>query len=328
MKRVLCTCLFVSLMFVNVSYARTYKIATVAWAGWSPANVADVKGFWKEEGIDVKVYTTANPLEALNLFRNKLVDIAFDMVGSMVGLYMDGLPISIIAETNWSHGGDKIIVKSDLDVAELKGKPIGVYFSQPSVLYFLNQYLSTIGLQASEARIIEMEADVLTEHFIAGRFGMIVAYDPHALRAVKEGNGKIVATSASYEGVIPEGMMALTDVLNEIPENDLKKILKGWVTAAEWIQDEANWGEYMEILNNYTFENDPPYSEQELKQMVNAVRIHGADMLRLRNQNGGGLQKYLADLKTFLTLNDILKEDFTVEGIFHNTPIMDILQNP
>ncbi|MDM8525834.1 ABC transporter substrate-binding protein [Desulfococcaceae bacterium HSG8] len=315
-----------ALLLTSMAHARTYKIAIVPWAGWSPANVAEAKGFWKEEGVDVKVAITPNLQQAITLLKNKVIDIKFNMIGSAVGLYMEGMPLRIIAETNWSHGGDKIIVKKELDTNAFKAKPIGVYLNKPSVTYFLNQYLSSIGIRLSETRVIEMEVDDMADHFIQGRFGIIVCYDPVTLRAVKQGNGKVVATSATYQGCIPEGMMGLEDVVKNIPQEDLLKILRGWVRAVRWSQDPANWKAYTDILNNHTFKADKPYSDGELREMVGSVRIHNPGAQLERNQNNGGLHTYLKNLKAFLIENNMLKKDFNPEKIFDNRAMVTVLE--
>jgi NitT/TauT family transport system substrate-binding protein len=327
MKRIILLTMIFVLAFASMAYARTYKIGVVPWVGWSAAHVADAKGFWKEQGIDVKVFNFPSNMAVHTALKNKRIDIGFDMLGTAVGLYLEDLPVVIIAETDWSHGGDKIIVKKDLNAADLKGKPVGVYLDQPSVGYFLNHYLSTIGLKISDVRMVEMETSVLADKFIAGLFNVIVSYDPDALRAEREGNGRVVVTSASYEGCIPEGMLVLQDNLETIPKEDLTKIFRGWVKAAEWSQDPANWKEYMEILNTHTFKEDDPYSEQDLQEMVAAVRIHNATALLERNQNYGGLQTYLENLKAFLASNNMLTRDFEPGEIFDNTTIVEVLDN-
>lgn len=314
------------LLMIGMVHARTYKIAVVSWAGWSPIHVAEAKGFWKSENIDVKVVTTSNPIECINLLKDRIVDLSFDMIGSVVGLYMEGIPIVIIAETDWSHGGDKIIIKRNSIPENLKEKPIGVYFHKPSVLYFLGKYLSTIGINLSEIRVVEMESDALSDNFIAGRLSAIVNYDPAALRAQREGNGKVVATSADYEGVIPEGVIALKDVAKSIPQEDMIKILRGWIQAVKWVHNPQNWAEYMIILNEKTFINDPPFSEKDLKDMIDAVRIHNPEMMLERNRMDGGLYNYLKDLKSFLKTNGLLQKDFDLNEILFLTPIIEALK--
>ncbi len=326
MKNRIAVCLVViSLMFTGIGYAKTYKISVVSWPGWAPCHVADVKGFWKDEGVDVNVITTSNSIDNMTLFKDGLVDLTLDMLGSAVGMYMDGTPVVILAETDWSHGGDKIIVKKDIDPATLKKQPIGVFFNKPSVTYFLGKYLSSIGLKLSDTRIIEMESDTLTDTFINGGFGIIVNYNPAAMRAERLGNGKIVATSATYEGVMPEGFIVMSDVLKTIPHNDIVKIMKGWIKAAEWIKAPGNWKEYMKILNDHTFPDDPAFSEKDLRELVDAVRIHDKDMSFERNMKDGGVFEYLKNLKVFLKNNQMQTRDFEIDTIFNNKAIIDAL---
>lgn len=318
----------VGIVFSSAAYARTYKIGAPAWAGFSAANVAEVQGFWQEQGLDVQVFSIANSDEALNLFKRGVVDFSFDMIGTAIGLYMEGLPLVVLAETDWSYGGDKIIAKQNIGPDDVKGKPIGVYYNKPSITYFLAQYLATLGLQIADTKIIEMELDILSDQFIADRLGIIVSYDPEALRAERDGNGKVVATSATYEGSLPEGMMVLEKNLQTIPQEDLVKLFKGLIKGADWINEASNWPEYMEILNAHTFKQDAPYPEEDLRAMVDAVHIHDADMLLQRNQDGGGLSTYLQNLKLFLSSNNLLGKDFDPEVIFDSTAILKALNTP
>ncbi len=327
MKTKLSVCVVMMTICLSVcAYARTYKIGTAAWIGWSPVNVADAKGFFKEEGLDVKVFSFSDGPELRSVFKNKRIDLAFETIGNMVELYMQGISVTIIAETDWSNGGDKIILRKDKDPAALKGKPIGVYDNTPAVTYFLNQYFMSIGVKLSDIRPVEMKMKTLTNNFIEGRFDLIVAYDPEALRAEREGGGKVAATTATYPGVMPEGMMALTDVLKDIPKADLAKILKAWIKAVQWCHDPANINEYMKILNSHTFKGTPPHSQADLKQMMSEVRIHDVKTLSEQNKTGGGLHVYLENLKAFLSSNNLLKKDFKPSEISDNTVITDILK--
>ncbi len=326
MKRIIFTAMCISLIFSGMAYARTYKIGMTGWAGWSPNNVADVKGFWKALGLDVQVIVLANNQELDNAFINRRVDIANEMIGTWVGLYSEGIPLKIIAELDWSHGGDKIIAKKDFDIKKLKGQMIGVYLNQPPVFFFLNKYLEANMLRLSDVRIVELDAEGLADNFIAGRFPMIVDYDPHAIRAEQQGNGRITATSATYPGCIPEGYAIHEDALKEIPVEELVKIFKGWIEAVKWIKDEKNWEEYKKILNTKTFEGGEPYSDKDLKEMCDAVSIHNEKMLLERNKNNSGLAVYLNELKAMLKENNMLKKEFKPEEIFDNTAIKEALQ--
>lgn len=309
------------------AYARTYKIGMIHWIAYSPLNVADEQKMWKKNGVDVQVINFGSNQELNNALENKRIDIALDMIGSWVGMQQDGIPLTIIGETDWSNGGDKIIAKKDANMKNLNGETIGVYLNKPSVSYFLNSYLTANGLKLNDVKVVELEPQAMTDNFIAGRFKVIVNYDPEALRAERTGNGKVAATSASYPGCIPEGFVSRTDVLETIPKEDLGKIFKTWVEAVKWTKDTANWNKYKEILNSKTFEGEKPYPEEDLKAMIASVSIHDVKTQLERNDTGGGLHTYLKNLKTFLSENNMLKKDFDPEKIFDNHAIVEVLKN-
>ncbi len=319
----------IGLCFILVStvQARTYKIGVVPWAGWAPIHVADAKGFWKEQGIDVEIINYYDSTKILSDVRKKRIDIGFDMVGTIVGFYMRGVSLTVISETDWSHGGDKIIIKKGLHVLQFKGRPFGVYLNKPSVTYFLNKYLSTMGMRIADARVIQLDPERLANKFIAGLFNIIVLYDPYALHAAQKGNGEVIATSATYEGCIPEGMYMQTDALAQMPAQALEKIFKGWIKAVQWIKKPPNWREFKDILNSRTFKDDASYSDGELREMMNGVRIHEVSKQLERNRDGGGLHQYLKELNTFLIDNQKFEKEFKPEEIFNNKVIVKVLES-
>ncbi|WP_027193266.1 ABC transporter substrate-binding protein [Megalodesulfovibrio gigas] len=307
----------------TTAQARPYKIGMIHWIAYSPLNVADVKGFWKTLGLEVEVVNFGSNQELNGALEHKRIDIACDMMGSWVGMYMAGAPLKIVAETDWSFGGDKIIVKKGVTPEQLKGSTVGIYLNQPSVTYFLNKYLASINVPLKDAQLVELEPEALADNFISGRFQAIVNYDPQALRAERDGGGEVIATSASWEGVIPEGLVARADVLAEIPREDLIKVIQGWAQAVEWSKDSANWAEYMTILNEKTFEGEAPYSEADLKAMLDSVRIHSRAEQLARNKDG--LRQYLVDLHAFLKENGMLTKEFAPEDLLAADVAVDAL---
>ena len=326
MKRILLF-LLVTVTTAGLVHAKTYKIGMLPWLGFSPNSVAVVKGFWKDKGVDVETVNFSNCQDMELALEHKRVDIAHQMIGSWVGMYNNGIPIKVIAELDWSHGGDKIIVKKDVDISKLKGQTVGVYLNSPAVFFFLNKYLEPNQIKLSDIKLVELEVEGLADNFISGRFRAIVNFDPEALRAEREGNGKLAATSADFPGCIPEGYAARKDVLDAIPKEDLMKIFMGWIDAVKWIKDQSNWQEFKDILNNKTFEGDPPYSDEDLKQMLESVRIHDVSTMKERNKNGGDIFTYVSELRTIMKNNNMLKNDFKSEDIVLNEVFTEVLNN-
>ena len=314
------------LSFAAAGHAARYTVATVAWMGWSPLHVAEARGFWEDRGIHVRVINYDDPIVILEAIKAGRIDFAMDMIGSLAGVYMDGAPVRALAETDWSHGGDKIVVRRGETLKPHVGKPLGVFLNLPSCLYFLGRYLETQDLRLDDFRIVEIAAEDLAAQFIAGRIPAIVDYDPWALRALEKGNGTALASSADFEGCIPEGLWGYRDHLETIPDNAIVAFLLGWIDAAVWIHDPDNWPAYTEILNTRTFRGLPDYPDADLRRMRNNVRIHLPHRLRLRNGADGGLTVYLRSLRDFLARNDRLRRPFGPEDLFDNRFIMEALR--
>jgi NitT/TauT family transport system substrate-binding protein len=248
------------------------------------------------------------------------------MIGSWAGMYVAGVPVTIIGETDWSNGGDKIIAKQGIEIGAIKGDTLGIYLDLLSVKFFLSRYLNQNHLSLTDFRLIEGDSPKqLADDFIAGKFQVIVNYDPHALRAVEEGQGRVVATSADYPGSIPEGFAARTDVLATMPLSDLVNILKGWIQAVEWTKDPDHWPEYQSILNERTFAGLGPFSEAELSAMLANVIVFTPAELFEKNKTEGELYGYLREANQFVQENGLSSITFTPEDIFDHTAMIKAL---
>jgi NitT/TauT family transport system substrate-binding protein len=342
------------------------RVGMLHWAAYGPLNVADAKGLWKAEGVDVEIVNRISNQELNADLTSGRIDVALDMMGSWVGLHIAGTPLKIIGETDWSYGGDQVIAKKTLDRSKLKGQEVAIYLDQPSVTFFLGKYLETIGegaatLKLADVSIKELETKAIADAFAAGTYQLTVNYEPESAKQLEDtAQGEKVATSASpgFEGVIPEGFVGRADILAKVERTTLKKFIKGWQKAVSWVYadadgrvvDEAHWAEYADILRTKTFEGDRtadnPYTDQELRQFVSNVKVHGANQQLCVNGPAAGtalkastaaapqpLRDYLNELKAFLEVEGKLAganpalTDFTndASGIFDNSVVVEAL---
>jgi NitT/TauT family transport system substrate-binding protein len=305
--------------------AQPYRVATVAWIGWSPLHVAEVKGFWAEQGLDVQVVNYDDPIVILEAIKAGRIEFAMDMAGSLVGVYQEGEPVVALAETNWSHGGDQIVVRRGTTLRQQVGRPLGVFLKLPSCLYFLGLHLRERGLRLDQFRIVEINPEDLSAQFAAGRLPAIVNYQPWVRRAAALPSARVAATSADYPGCIPECLWSYRRTLARVPERDVVGLLAGWIKAARWAAEAANREEYRAILNLRTFAGHRSLSPARLEAMLANVRIHQPAELWERNRDGGGLHAYLRDLRGFLRENGLLRRDYRPGDILDNRYLLRAL---
>jgi ABC-type nitrate/sulfonate/bicarbonate transport system substrate-binding protein len=293
------------------------------WIAWSPTHVAEATGIWKDLGVSVQVINQIGEEEHLLAVTHRQVDLSIDMIGNLVGMHQDGVDVTILAELDWSHGGDKIMGRTDKPLAA--GTVIGVYHKAPAVLMFADAFLRSKQLQLSDVTITQHEPADLSGLFIGQRLDVVLTYDPYSAE-ITNASGVILGTTADFPGCMPEGLGGRSDVIAAIPKEDLQKICLGLIKAREWMDDPANWAAYLRILNERTFQE--PVPEAEIKEMLTNVRIHRRAELIERNRPGSGLHAFLGQLRQMMEKNQLLERDFTSEALIDTSAIMAALNQP
>jgi NitT/TauT family transport system substrate-binding protein len=294
------------------------RLAINPWIANAPASVADSKGFWKAEGLNVEVINYDTDSEMVNAMKGGKVHICMSMLGSALSWAMDKDPVVIVAETDWSNGGDKFILKKGTAPAALKGQPVGVYSDDVAVAFFVGKCLGKSGLKISDVELLEMDVEPLTAQYIAGKLLAVSTYDPQAGKVVEAG-GQVVATTADFPGCMPEGMIGNKDTLAKLPPGTLVKFLRGWAKAATWALDPANATEYAQIVCTQTYSGpDAPKDAAAVKELMAGVRLH--DLTALRQHNATTLPAWLAEVKQFLADNKRLKSDIDLGALYDPKP--------
>jgi NitT/TauT family transport system substrate-binding protein len=293
----------ISIGYAGNGHRAEYWIATTEWAGWSPLDVADALGFWEDAGLKVTlVHYHWGPV-LIDVIRSGKVDLSCNMVGDVVGMHNQTPSMVILAEIDWSHGGDLLIQKKGFDLAGHKGGPVGIHYDSPAIWYFMDKFLEKKGMGFLDFRIVELPPQDLVAQFVAGRMPFIQHYEPFAGRAIRQGNGEVVATSADFPGIIPECMYGLASRVSRIPDRDIECIIRGWIRAAQWSNDPKNWDQYARILSTRTLQGTGPHTDAQLKSYFKAIRIHSTKVLKQRNRPGGGLEKHLLELWDFMKIS-------------------------
>lgn len=310
-----CSCLLLGTLIALLPGAERVRLAMSAWAGWTPALAGEAQGMWRDLGIDAAVTVMANDEEVRRALADGRTDLSLAMIGNHIGGIISGQDLVILGETNWSHGGDKVLLRRGLKPADLRGTTVGIYLDQPSVRFFLNRTLRAHGLADADIRIAEVvDTGALADAFVDGKYPLIVNFDPDALRALREGDGRVLASSATFPGVIPEGFAMRRGTLS--PEV-LERFFRGWFAAVAWTREPANWPTYAGIMRAKAFTTRT--TEADLLTMVAAVRIHDAKTALERNAQGGGLTRYLSEVADYLRASDKLPTTWNAQQVVDTT---------
>lgn len=315
-------------LLAPLAWARPIVIGFTPWVGNLLSDTADTRGYWKDAGVDVKMVRFEDYAPMLKAFQDRKIDLMYDMNGTFVDLYQSGVPLTIVAETDWSNGGDKVIVNQAFanDIQKIKQQTVGIYLSRVSVLFFLDRFLMKNGLTLNDIKLKEMEGEPLGVEFEKGKMPMMVNYDPPALHATRDGGAKQLASSADFPGVIPEGFAIHNEARKELGDESITRLLSGLIRASRWLGREAGWKDIQAILAKRTLVQSVALSDIEMASLYGSVRFHGYGELLARNQTGGGQMKYLSELREFMQRTKRLKRDFEPAKLFDNGPVTEALK--
>lgn len=228
--------------------AQTLKIAYSDWPGWVAWDIAEKKGFFKAEGVDVQLlwFEYGPSMEAFSAGKVDAVAVAN---GDALVTGAAGAKNTMILINDYSNGNDMIVAKAGIkSVKDLKGKKIGVEIGFVDHLLLLKA-LQMNGMKESDVKLVPMATNQAAQILASGDVDAVAAWQPNSGQALKAVAGsKAVFTSADAPGLI-------YDVLTVNPASLAKnkaawqKVVKVWYQVAAYLADPKNEKEALAIMS-------------------------------------------------------------------------------
>jgi NitT/TauT family transport system substrate-binding protein len=230
------------------------------WIGWGPLYVAEEKGFFKDEGIDVEVVFKdwKTPQEGFDALATKQIDGRLTALDESTLYWRAETPFAIVLATDVSSGGDGVLVRSDRNidsVEDLKGKRVGLWLTTPSH-FLLNHLLQQNGMSEEDVTLVDMPAEAAAAAVVAGDVDAAVTWSPYLAQAAEDPTVEILVTSKDTPGLIADVLLMRKEMLASDPES-CQRLVRAWNKAVEY--QKANPDEAAAImakgLNYGTAEN-------------------------------------------------------------------------
>jgi len=166
--------------------------------------IAEQKGFFKDEGLDVSVKYFPSGGDLMTAFVGGSVDFGSAGTIPVVTLRARPFPLKVIAQMSDISGAQQLIVKQNVkSLDELKGKKIGVMLGTASEAFY-KSIIKSYGLDASGMTVINMAPTDMTTAFVRGDVEAIVLWEPAAAKARSLGKGKILLSGTTdFRGAAP-----------------------------------------------------------------------------------------------------------------------------
>lgn len=209
------------------------------WLGYGPWYVADEKGYFDDESVDVTITNFMNDADMSAAFASDRIQVANVASHTALQLKEQGLDISIVLLLDASLTADAILTDGSItDVADLKGKNIA--FEEGSVSNLLLGYaLEEAGLSLDDITPVPMDPSEAATALIGGSVPVAVTYEPYISEASQAGDFEKIFTAGEKTGLISDVLIVDNGYLEENPEA-VQKVVNAWGPAVEFYNSDTD----------------------------------------------------------------------------------------
>ncbi|QLE44872.1 nitrate ABC transporter substrate-binding protein [Nostoc sp. C052] len=242
------------------------KIPSAYFVGEYPSIIAQEKGFFKAQGVDVElIHKRYIQLVQGNLSAGKY-DGAISSLGGFIILSATNPDIQGVMVVNESTGADVVVAQSPIKtVADLKGKKLGANLGGFSEV-FVTEMLKTANLSSDDVNLVKLEASEIPQRLKNNDIQAGHTWEPYLSEAKKKLGGHILFTSKQTPGLISDMMVFRGETIRDRPE-DIRAFIRGWLQATTYWK--ANVQEGNAIIS------------KALKIPINTISLEGVNLTDL-----------------------------------------------
>ena len=208
------------------------KVQFGSFVGEYPGIIAQEKGFFKAQGVDVEViYKRYTKLEIANFSAGKYDGISLSL-GSFIILSATNPDIQAVMMIDESTGADVVVAQSEIKtVADLKGEKLGANLGGFSEV-FVTEMLKSANLTSDDVNLVKLEPAKIPQSLNNDTIQAGHTWQPHLSKAIKSG-GHILFTSKQTPGLILDMIVFRKNIIRDRPE-DVRAFVRGWLQAAAY----------------------------------------------------------------------------------------------
>jgi len=217
------------------------RIAVNVWPGQAHVYLAQEKGLFEKNNVEVELILKESITESSQLFTNGEVDGCFGVFADIIMINAKGIPAKVVYITDYCDAGDVIIGKPDIQsLAGLVGKTVSFEGINTFSHIFVLSALEKAGVHESDVRFENIKASDVLAALEENRIDAGHTWDPTKSQLLEKGY-KILAKAGDYPGIITDILVFTPKVITERPD-EIRAIVKSLFEALDYLKshrDEA-----------------------------------------------------------------------------------------
>ncbi len=228
--------LFVTAGASQAAHAAPLRIFYFTWIGFGPLFVAQEKGFFGREGVQVELINIEDHTAAFSgLFAGQVDAIAAGTQDVLTDAEPDQDRLICVLPTDQSRGADGILATRDIrSIADLKGKSVAVLRGSVQQFY-LAVLLKEVGLSEADLEVVDLPADDCAQAFMMQEVDAAVTYEPWLTPGKNTEHGHLLTDSSKQPGLITDCLATTAGVLSDRRE-EFKAVGRAWAAAVDYFK--------------------------------------------------------------------------------------------
>ena len=238
-----------------------------------PFRMAQVKGFYREEGLDVEVIFIRGAVGMQALLGGS-VDFT-SASGSTIAAAVRGIPVKLVFTASAKPQFDMVAQKEIRSIADLKGKFVCISSRGGAVDLLTPLMVQKHGLTPNKdvtSLVIGGQEDTVLA-LRAGRIAAALLTPPRPLILLREGFNRI-GYSGDYMPTYPSGGIGVTDETIKTKPAELQAFVKASVRGLQFARQ--NRAEAKKIVTDYFAIKDAALAEQFFDLYLSRLPVNGS----------------------------------------------------
>ena len=218
------------------AHAQQIRIFAGSSPVFAPLFIADQKGYFKEEGVDVVVRPFTSGADATEGFRSGAADFLVASDVPLIYLLAGGDSVML---SQFSANPDMLVIvgPSGTQPKDLKGKKIGLVTKSASE-FLLNNYLQRAGLTVNDVERVHLAPFDQVSAVARGDVYALSSWKPFDLKIkqVTSDRQQIVSDSGKENYILYSGIVAKREFATK-NSADVGKVLRAIARGSKWLAD-------------------------------------------------------------------------------------------
>lgn len=213
------------------------RIATNPWPGYELLFIAERNGYFKEEGLNIKLLQLASLVDVQRTYMQGRADaVSSTVIEAIIIASLTNEKLSIVLIPDYSFGGDVIISNKKISSLEqLKGKKIAVETGSLGIV-ILSKALEKYNMTIDDIQYVNLEQLKMIDSLANNDVDATVTYPPFSTEILRSDSYHSIFTSRDLPGEIIDTITVRSKILEQDPQW-VNKFHRAWIKSLNFLHN-------------------------------------------------------------------------------------------